>query len=232
MKLYLLGLPIGRLNDVSITLLETLSRLNYLAVEDTRSASQFLRLLAERFPEYRLWPKELIAYYKENERSIATKVIAFLEQGHEVGLMSEAGMPAVADPGSYLVHETQRRGIAIEVIPGPSALTAALSLSGFEAGLTLFTGFLPKKPKLLMDLLNAIPKHYANSINLVFFESPFRIRQTVRRLLEGVPQAKLFLGRELTKKHQQLIWIETPDFDFNSLPLRGEYTGVLHFKVI
>jgi len=233
MKFILFGTPIGRLNDVSISFLETISNLEYLAVEDTRHAQQFLKLLAERFHKYNLWPKKLLSAYRENERQSLSKVLELLEQGASVGYMSDAGMPAISDPGSYLVSGLRKRGVEIEIMPGPSALTTALSLSGYETSLALFLGFLPKKINHLFKLIESLQRtSYEKSANLVFFESPHRIQKTVQIVLERLPNAKLFLGRELTKKYQQLLWIEDASFPVSSLITKGEYTGVLNFKML
>jgi len=233
MKLYVIGTPIGRLDDISFHFLETVAGLGVLAVEDTRSAAQLLQLLQAKYPGYSLWPKKLLSYYREKERSTSSEVLELLKQGECVGLLSEAGMPGVSDPGAYLVKAVREAGLKVDLVAGPSAPTIALSLCGFESGLTLFVGFLPKSSSKLTNLLHsALESGYSKSLNLIFFESPYRITKTVANIFKVFPQAQLFLGRELTKKFQELLWLDETNFQKIVLSAKGEYTGVLNLKML
>jgi 16S rRNA (cytidine1402-2'-O)-methyltransferase len=232
-SLYILSAPIGCLEDVSIRFLQTVSNLKYLAVEDTRQTAKLLRLLQAKWQKYQLWPKILINLSKEKERTKTFSVIDLLKQNLSVGLLSDAGTPLIADPGAYLVEQVRKAGFLIEAIPGPSALTTALSLSGFESDLSIFMGFLPKKPdKKFTALLAAVNKKLARSVNIVFFESPQRIKKTVTMVFELFPNSQLFLGRELTKKHQELLWLEADKTDLESIKNKGEYTAVLKVRMV
>ena len=233
MKFYLLSSPIGHLDDVSLNFLQTVSGLNYLAVEDSRVSAKLLQLLQAKFPKYRLWPKELISVAKEKERRKSAQILDLLSQGTSVGYLSDAGTPAIADPGAYLVDQVRRSHYQIEAIPGPSALTLALSLCGFEADLTLFLGFFPKKPARTIALLkNLSVNNLAKSVNLVFFDSPLRIRKTTQLLFTHFPQAGLFLGRELTKKFEELLWFQKNSFNPEVLKTKGEYTAVFNLRMV
>lgn len=233
MTLTLIGTPLGNLNDISISFLKTVSQLEILAVEDTRSSAKLLQALQIRFPAYRLWPKKLISFYREKERSATETIVSCLREGNNVGLMSEAGMPGVSDPGSYLVSRVRSENLTIDVVPGPSALTTVLSLSGFEANLAIFLGFFPKAAHKTMSLMESVMKlPDTKSVNWVFFESPFRIQKTGKLLFEHFPQGHLFLGRELTKRHQELLWLESASFTSQTLIAKGEYSGVFHLKMI
>lgn len=232
MKLYFLGVPIGRLADVSIHFLEVITQLHYLAVEDTRSAGSFLALLEKQFPKYNWQPKKLISCYRQKERQATAKILQLVQDGHKVGFMSEAGMPGISDPGNYLLTEARLKDITIEVVPGVSALTLALSLSGFDADLTVFMGFFPKKTNKLSDyLLTFKTQKFAKSFNLVFFQSPFRIRKTCQYLFEIFPNSQLFLGREMTKKFEEHLWFTKVSFGKKNLIEKGEYTGVLNIVI-
>jgi len=233
MKLTVIGTPLGRLDDISAHFLETVSSLEVLAVEDTRLAAQLLQLLQGKYPNFSLWPKRLLSYYREKERSYSSEVLKLLEQGQNVGLLSDAGMPGISDPGAYLVKAVREAGLEIEVVAGPSAPTIALSLCGFESSLTVFIGFMPKSASKLSNLVDSVfESGYSKSLNLVFFESPFRIAKTVTSLFKIFPNSKLFLGRELTKKFQQLLWLNQANFGQTFLPTKGEYTGVLNLKML
>jgi len=233
MKLFVIGTPLGRLDDVSNHFLEMVSQLEVLAVEDTRRAAQLLQLLQSKYPDLSLWPKKLMSYYREKERSASPEVLNILRQGQNVGLLSDAGMPGISDPGAYLVKAVREAGFKIEVVAGPSAPTIALSLCGFESALTVFVGFLPKSTSKLSKMINSLLESgYSKSLNLVFFESPYRITKTVAQLFKTFPQSQLFLGRELTKKFQELIWLDQSNFGKIVLSSKGEYTGVLNLKML
>jgi len=231
MTLYILGSPIGNLNDVSYRYLEVLSKLKYLVVEDTNKARKLLQLLQKRYPDQKLDNKELIAYYREVESKRITQILNLLKEGRLVGLLSEAGMPGISDPGNLLVDSVQRYGFSIEPVPGPSALTTALSLSGFSGKYCLFLGFIPKTQKDKRKLFQQIDHHnLAQSLNVVFFESPKRIRESVSICQDLWPKARLFLGNDLTKKNQSLVWSRLDKINLEQIKEKGEYTGVLYLK--
>lgn len=230
MDFFLIATPIGNLEDISIRSLKTISQLRFLAVEDTRQTAKLLQLLQVRFPQYRLWPKQLLRCDRYTERLLADRILALLKGKQSVGLLTDAGMPSVADPGNYLVRLLQKNGVNLQLLPGPSALTAALSLCGFEAEITLFIGFWPKKPNSILKTLRLIKSNRSGrDLNLVFFESPLRIHKTCQQLGQIFPKARFFLARELTKKFQTLYWFTALDLANQALEPKGEYTAVINF---
>lgn len=231
MIFYILGTPIGNIADISFRFLETITKLEYLIVEDTRKTLSLLKALTEKHPEYDFNNKSLISYYKGNESKKITKIMNLLQEGHSLGLLSDAGMPGISDPGAEIIASIRRANYSIKVIPGPSALTTALSLSGFQAKQTLFVGFLAKKTKDKQKLFKKIINNpLSSSLSLVFFESPKRIRETISLVKENFPLTRLFLGRDLTKQTEQLIWAKTKEINPKDLVEKGEYTGVLFIK--
>jgi len=233
MDFYLIATPIGNLKDVSLRFLTTVSQLNYLVVEDTRQTAKLLQLLKAQFLQYQLWPKQLIRCDQHTERQIVDQVFSLLQKKQAVGLLTDAGMPNIADPGSYLVKQLSQQGVNIELLPGPSALTAAMSLCGFEAQMTLFIGFWPKKVKSILKTIEALySSKQCKSLNLVFFESPLRVHKTCQLLAQTYNQAQFFLGRELTKKFQTLTWFKASEFDKQQIKPKGEYTVVVHLTML
>lgn len=224
--LYLIGTPIGNIGDVSLRMLQVLQKVNYFFVEDSRKSKLLFQLL-----KIDSSGKTIISYYRQVETKKLEKLLLLLESGQDVGLMTEAGMPGIADPGVYALKSVKQAGHSVEIIPGPSALTVALSLCGFEVGKSLFIGFLPKKSaekrKLFLKIKESM---FTNQLLLVFFESPLRVRQTTLLIKELFADNWIFWGRELTKKNQELIWSRVKQLDETKLINKGEYTGVLWLK--
>jgi 16S rRNA (cytidine1402-2'-O)-methyltransferase len=228
MTFYVLGSPLGNLGDVSYRFITIISELDYLVAEDTKKAGQLMQLLAQRYNQPKLLNKKMMAYFREVEGKRIEQVIALLQQGQNVGLLSEAGMPGIADPGNLLVDAVQRYGFPVEVIPGPSALTTALSLCGYSGTYSIFLGFLPKKKSEQLKLWQkAFQLNLNKAYQVVFYESAKRIRETVKIIQSIKPQGKIFLGREMTKQNQQLIWTNLKQLNPDSLVEKGEYTGIV-----
>lgn len=209
-KLFVISLPIGNLKDITLRALEVLKEIKYITCEDTRSLRKILNY-------YQLKGKKLISLYKDVEKERVDKVIKILLSGEDVVLVSEAGTPLISDPGAYLVKEAYNKGIKIVPIPGASALTCALSVSGIVLNKGfIFLGFLPRKKIEQKKLLEKLPSEFP----LVFFESPHRIKKTLKNLLEILGNRKCFLARELTKIHEELLWS-----DLETLSQREEFIG-------
>ncbi len=224
--LYLIGTPIGNIKDVSLRMLGVLRQMNYFFVEDSRKARLLLKLL-----KIDSRGKTIIAYDRQAETKKLGQLLSLLDAGWDVGLLTEAGMPGIADPGTYAVKLVRQTRHNIEVIPGVSALSCALSLCGFEADKSLFVGFLPKKsPDKTRLFLKIKQTMFEKQLLVVFFESPVRIKETVGLLKKLFAEAWIFLGRELTKKNQQLIWSKLEQLKLEKFVSRGEYTGVLWLK--
>ncbi|MFO7605944.1 MAG: 16S rRNA (cytidine(1402)-2'-O)-methyltransferase [Desulfurivibrionaceae bacterium] len=192
--LYVVATPIGNLEDITRRAIRILGEVALIAAEDTRHTRKLLASLDIHTP--------LVSYYKGQEFSRSRQVIEKLLGGEDVALVSDAGTPAVSDPGAILVRQAIGEGIRVVPIPGPSALTAAVSVAGLEEGGFLFVGFLPGKKgerrRLLLGLLET-------GRPLVFYESPRRIIKSLQECLDVFGDRPVFLGRELTKLHEELF---------------------------
>ena len=200
--LYVVATPIGNLEDITFRAVRILGEVDLIAAEDTRHTRKLLSHLS--------LSKPLVSYYKDREAARSEKIIAELRAGHNVALVSDAGTPAISDPGSVLVALCHEHAIPVVPIPGPSALTTAVSVSGFPQLSFTFLGFLPAKKNQRTKTLTA---HAQNEALLVFYESPRRVCQTLAECLEIMGERMVFVGRELTKLHEEL--------------LRGTFSGVL-----
>jgi len=189
--LYVVGTPIGNLEDVSLRALRVLGAVSLVAAEDTRTAAILLR-------RHGLKP-QLVSYTDHNKRSRIPQILERLKDG-DVALVSDAGTPAISDPGVELVAAARAAGYAVEAVPGPSAVVAALSVAGLRADAFRFVGFLPRAVGELRRLLEDAG---ASAEALVAFESPARLRRTLSLIAEARPQARLAVCRELTKVHEE-----------------------------
>jgi len=194
-KLYLIATPIGNLKDITLRAIEVLSFVDVLACEDTRKTG----LLLQKF-EIKNKP-QLISYYEENESGRIPQLLSFLKEGKNVGLVSNAGTPAISDPGYKLVKTVVENNIELEVIPGPSSVLNALLLSGLPTDKFLFIGFLPKKEGKRKNVLESLPKQ----TTIILFESPFRILKTLNDLKLLFGDIKIVICREMTKVHQEVL---------------------------
>lgn len=192
-KLILVGTPIGNLEDVSPRALRTLAEADIVACEDSRRTR---KLLTHTGTEVR----ELVVYNEGNERRKAEQLVARIEKGATVALVSDAGMPGLSDPGYRLVKACVDRGLAVEVVPGPTASVSALAVSGLPPGRFVFEGFLPRKKG---DRRRRIEELVTEVRTIVVFESPHRIVESLEDLLDGLGDRPAALVRELTKMYEQ-----------------------------
>lgn len=214
--LYVVATPIGNLEDVSPRALRILGEVGAIAAEDTRVTARLLARHGIRKP--------FVSYRAPVERRGLPRVMAELDQ-HDVALVSDAGTPTLSDPGQALVTAAWAAGHTVVPIPGPSAVTAALSVAGYGGPGFTFLGYLPRKPGELRRLLAALT---GDPRPAVAFDSPYRIRKSLAIIAEVMPQRHLTLTRELTKLHEQIVrgtasevLAELAD------PARGEITLVL-----
>lgn len=192
--LYLVATPIGNLADITLRALETLAAADIVACEDTRVS----RVLLDRYGIRR----RTTAYHEHNAGEAGPKLIAALEAGQSVALISDAGTPLISDPGYRLVGEALERGIRVVPIPGPSAALAALTASGLPSDAFLFAGFLPVKSGQRLTRLEALK---AAPATLILFESPRRLAETLSAMVEVLGGArKAAIGRELTKTFEEM----------------------------
>ncbi|BCH06502.1 ribosomal RNA small subunit methyltransferase I [Mesorhizobium sp. 131-3-5] len=192
--LYLVATPIGNLADITLRALETLAAADVVACEDTRVS----RVLLDRYGIRR----RTTAYHEHNAGEAGPKLIAALQGGQSVALISDAGTPLVSDPGYRLVGEAIDHGIRVVPIPGPSAPLAALTASGLPSDAFLFAGFLPVKSGQRLTRLEALK---AVPATLIFFESPRRLAESLGAMLEALGgERKAAIGRELTKTFEEM----------------------------
>jgi len=192
--LFIVGTPIGNLKDITQRALEVIKSADAILAEDKRVTIKLLNLL-------NLGRKELWTLNEHNVLRQIPRVLRELRKGKKVALVSDAGMPVISDPGHQLVAACWREAIPVQVIPGPSAVTAALAASGFSGSRFVFEGFMPRgrsRRKLLRSLKD-------ERRTIVFYESPQRIKETLKDVLEIMGNREIFVAREMTKLHEEHI---------------------------
>jgi 16S rRNA (cytidine1402-2'-O)-methyltransferase len=214
--LYVVATPIGNLEDVTFRALRVLREASVIAAEDTRRTSKLLQHYSISTPTTSL--------HEHNERSKSAHLIARLNAGESIALVSDAGTPLVSDPGAALVAAAHAAGIRVEPVPGPSAAMAALSAAGFETDLVHFASFPPPKGA-------ARRQWFARAATLdgilVLYEAPHRIRDTLAELRDALGDVVVAIGRELTKAHEELVVGPISGYLAHIQEGRGEYTIVV-----
>lgn len=193
--LYLVGTPIGNLADISERAVKVLSRVDFIAAEDTRNTAKLLSALGIR--------RELISYHEHNKRSAGERIIERLKNGESCALVTDAGMPAVSDPGEDLVRLAADENITVSVVPGPCAAVSALALSALSTSRFVFEGFLPTAQKERRERLDAL--RYEER-TVIFYEAPHKLRRTLDDLCAAFGgERRISLCRELTKLNEEAI---------------------------
>jgi 16S rRNA (cytidine1402-2'-O)-methyltransferase len=192
--LFVVATPIGNLDDITARALRVLRSVSMIAAEDTRRTARLLAHYGIGTPTTSL--------HEHNEHQKAPALIERLQRGDDVALVSDAGTPTVSDPGDHLIRRAIEAGLRVEAVPGPSAILAALASSGFPAGPFSFVGFPPIRSKDRNDWFERVT---AATELVVFFESPRRIGSTLEELRARVGDVDVAVGRELTKKHEELV---------------------------
>lgn len=193
--LYVIATPIGNLKDITQRAIDTLKSVDFILAEDTRYSQRLLTELGIKKP--------LLSLHEHNEREKTQQLIGLLKEGQALGLISDAGTPLISDPGFFLVHEAKQHGISVVPIPGPSALIAALSVSGLPTDKFCFEGFLSAKKTARRTQLE---KLLFETRTLIFYEAPHRLLDTVKDLLDIFgKERKCVLARELTKKFETIL---------------------------
>jgi 16S rRNA (cytidine1402-2'-O)-methyltransferase len=216
--LYIVGSPIGNLDDISLRALEVLRQVNRIAAEDTRR----VRILLNHYAI----EKPLLSYHEFNEAKRTAEIVQYLEQGESIALVSDAGMPSISDPGFRLINRCQQNQLPFTVIPGPSAVTTALVGSGLPTDRFYYGGFLPNKSGQRERELRAALQREASSI---YFESPYRLLKTLEALNTLEPTCEICVARELTKHFEEFrrgIVSEVREH-FTAHPPKGEITLVI-----
>ena len=193
--LYLIGTPIGNLSDFSPRAVETLSTVDFIAAEDTRVTLKLLN----HFDLH----KPLVSYYEHNKYASGEKIVQRILNGESCGLVTDAGMPAVSDPGEDIVRMCMEQDIPVTVIPGPTALITALVLSGLPTGRFCFEGFLSTNNKSRREHLEELKNEPRT---MIFYEAPHKLRKTLSDLKDVFGEGrKITLCRELTKLHEEIL---------------------------
>lgn len=216
--LILAGTPIGNLGDASERLRQTLERAEVIACEDTRTTAKLLQLLGiDHRPR-------LLALHEHNERDLARE-IAELASGADVVLVSDAGMPAISDPGYSVVVACHEAGVTVTAVPGPTAVTTALALSGLPTDRFVFDGFVPRRAgeraRLIADL-DREPR------TVILYESPHRLAATLAEFAAAWPERRAAVARELTKLHEEVVRGTVSELaDWAGAGVRGEIVLLL-----
>jgi len=194
-KLYLIATPIGNLGDMTFRAIETLSGVDAVAAEDTRNTLRLLNHFDIKKP--------LISYHEHNKRTRGEELIRGLLEGKTYALVSDAGMPAISDPGEDLVSRCHDEGIEVQVIPGASAAISAVALSGLGGGRFCFEGFLSVSNKPRKERLNSLKNE---TRAMIFYEAPHKLTSTLKDLADTFGEdRRIVLARELTKRYEETV---------------------------
>ena len=192
--LYLVGTPIGNMGDFSERAINTLSEVDFIAAEDTRVSVKLLNRFEIKKP--------LVCYFEHNRAEMGAKIISRLLEGENCALVTDAGMPAISDPGEELVRNCAALGIPVSVAPGPSAVITALAMSGLPTQRFCFEGFLSTSNKSRREHLEELKEEKRT---IVFYEAPHKLKKTLSDFLTYFGDRDIALCRELTKLHEEII---------------------------
>ena len=217
--LYLVGTPIGNLSDISERAIKVLSDVDFIAAEDTRNSAKLLLCLGIK--------GELVSYHEHNKRSSGERIIARLLSGESCALVTDAGMPAISDPGEDVVALAAEAGVRVSVVPGPCAAVSALAMSGLSTSRFVFEGFLPVKSKDRRERLQTLLHEQRTAI---LYEAPHKLIATLLDLCEALGgERRISLCRELTKINEEVLRLtlaEAAEYYKEREP-RGEYVLIL-----
>lgn len=218
-KLFIVGTPIGNLDDISKRALDTLNMVDFIACEDTRVTIKLLNHFGIK--------KRLVSYHEFSPEEKENKIIEELKSGKKIALVSDAGMPLISDPGYELVRRCIKEGIEVTVIPGPSAFLCALVVSGQNTQNFVFEGFLPKNKRAKKQKLESLK---FEKRTIIFYEAPHKLLDTLLQMAEVFGQNReISIVKEITKVHESVMITtlkEAIDF-FEKNPPKGEYVLVV-----
>ena len=217
--LYLVPTPIGNLGDMSQRMIDTLAEADFIAAEDTRVSLKLLNHLGLKKP--------MVSYYRHNTETGGQNVLSRLLAGESCALVTDAGTPAISDPGEELVKLCADNGVEVVAIPGPCALVTALSVSGLPTGRFTFEGFLPMNKKNRKAHLRSLT---GEQRTMIFYEAPHKLRATLEDLAEAFgPERRISLCRELTKLHEEVRRTTLGEAAawYEANPPRGEFVLVV-----
>ena len=219
-SLYIVSTPIGNLDDITFRALEVLNNSDIILCEDTRRSLKLLNHFKIK--------KKLISYHKFNERKQVKNIIEYINQGKILSLISDAGTPMLSDPGRILINDCITNKIKVIPIPGVSAITTAMSISGFKDQF-LFYGFLPKTEKELEKELSILSQ---NSFSQIFFIPALKLNFYIKKFQKYFSGRKIIIAKELTKIHEAFFRDSVDDFNLLETTLKGELTIVISEKTI
>ena len=216
--LYVVGTPIGNLEDMSVRAVRTLQEVDFIAAEDTRVTLKLLNHFEIKKP--------MVSYHDHNIREKGEVIIAKLQSGENGAIVTDAGMPCISDPGEDLVRLCAENNITVQVVPGPSAAISALALSGLNTSKFVFEGFLTTNKSGRIENLEALKNEPRT---LIFYEAPHKLKDTLRDLRKVLGYRKISLCRELTKIHEE---VDRTDLDgaiaeYEERTPKGEYVLIV-----
>ncbi len=219
--LYVVGTPIGNLEDMSPRAVRILSEVDFIAAEDTRVTIKLLNHFELK--------KEMLSYYEHNKAGRGNLIIERLLKGENCALVSDAGMPAISDPGEDLVRTARENGIPVESVPGPSALVTALAISGMPSGRFCFEGFLSVNKISRKQHLQSLQNE---TRTMIFYEAPHKLVATLRDMLTAFGDREIAIARELTKLHETVLrtTLSGALARFTDDPPKGEFVLIIRGK--
>ena len=220
-KLYLVATPIGNLGDMSQRALEVLNSVDFVAAEDTRNTLKLFNKFDIKKP--------MVSYFEHNKRERGEYIVSRIEAGEDCALVTDAGTPAISDPGEVLVRECQKANITVTSLPGACALITALTLSGLNTRRFCMEGFLPADKKEKKDILEELK---CESRTMILYEAPHRLNKTLAELYEVLGDREIALCRELTKKFETVFktTLKEAIAYYEENEPRGEYVLVIEGK--
>lgn len=218
-KLYVVGTPIGNLGDLSPRAAKVLETVDFIAAEDTRVTVKLLNHIGIKTP--------MISYHEHNKVTRHDVIADRIEAGESCAVVTDAGMPAISDPGEDLVRYCRERGIEVESVPGPSALITALSISGMPSGRFCFEGFLSVNKPGRIEHLEAVK---SEERTLIFYEAPHKLTATLKDMLKYFGDREIALVKELTKLHEscERTTLQAAVEKYSEETPKGEYVLIIH----
>lgn len=218
-KLYIVGTPIGNLGDFSPRAVETLSDCDFIAAEDTRVTLKLLNHFGIK--------KNMVSYFEHNRRERGEMIVSRILSGEICALVTDAGMPAISDPGEDLVNLCHENGIKVESVPGPCAFTTALALSGMPSGRFTFEGFLSVNKPSRREHLDSLKNE---TRTMLFYEAPHKLGATLKDMFSAFGDREIAIVREITKIHEQVIrtTLSQAVEAYGDGSLKGEIVLVIH----
>lgn len=222
-KIYLVATPIGNLSDISMRAIETLKNVDIIACEDTRNTIRLLNHFEIK--------GHLTSYHEYNKIDKAYELCEKVKEGKNIAFVSDAGMPAISDPGYELVDIAYKEGLEVTVVPGASAVVSALAISGISSRRFAFEGFLPVDKNEKKEILTELSQE---SRTLILYEAPHRLLKTLKELLEYMGDRNIAIVREITKLHEEVLKGRLAeiisDYESEKIAIRGEYVLVIEGK--